>query len=454
MKNIITNIDSRSPLAESIKTLRTNLQFMRKNKGLQTILVTSTLPSEGKSWVSSNLAVAFAQAGKKTLLIDSDMRKGTAHYIFDLPLTPGLSNYLSGVNMSDNNYHITSVMQETEIENLRVITAGDIPPNPSELIMSDKMKDLFEELEQVADVVIFDGTPSVLVTDAIILSRMVTSTVIIAEYNKTKMTNLKQVKEDIEKVGGKIAGVVLNKIPVKGRGYGYGKYGYGKYGYGYGTYGYSSYGSSVLPSVVKENPIKTIFKKIKSFFQKTALKIKQLAKIIKEKHKENAKIREEKRIERKKEAERIRLEKEKEAERIRIEKEKEAERIRIEKEKEAERIRIEKEQAEKIRQEKEKAEKLRIEQEKAEKKRLEKEKAEKLKLEKEKAEKLRIEKEKEEKLRLEREKAEKIRIEQEKEAERIRIEKEKEEEKLHTEEKIIKGDNYDRYTHTYFTRHR
>ncbi|MBR3153148.1 MAG: CpsD/CapB family tyrosine-protein kinase [Clostridia bacterium] len=252
MKNIVTSMDSKSPLSESIKTLRTNLQFMKPSKGLQTILVTSTLPTEGKSWVSSNLAVAFAQTGQRTVLIDGDMRKGTVHFLFDSNLTPGLSNFLSGVNLGKdenkyNNYNqedekteiekiredIKAVIQETEVENLYVITAGELPPNPSELIMSDRMNALLKGLEEFADVVIFDGTPSALVTDAIILSRMVNSTVIVAEYNKTKMNTLKQVKEDIEKVGGKIAGVVLNKIPEKESAYGYG-YSY-RYNYGYNS---------------------------------------------------------------------------------------------------------------------------------------------------------------------------------------------------------------------------
>ena len=239
MKNIITNMDSRSPLAESIKTLRTNLQFMNPSDGMQTILVTSTIPTEGKSWVSSNLAVAFAQAGKRTILIDGDMRKGTVHYLFDLPLTPGLSNFLSGVNFKRDNLEenpLKYIMQRSEVKNLSVITAGDIPPNPSELILSKRMEYLFSKLQEVADVVIFDGTPSLLVTDAVILSRMVNSTIIIAEYNKTKMNNLKQVKEDIEKVGGRVAGVVLNKVPAKEASYGYG------YGYDY------NYGTTLQPS--------------------------------------------------------------------------------------------------------------------------------------------------------------------------------------------------------------
>ena len=226
-KVVISDKESKSILAESVRTLRTNLQFMGKSKKTQTILVTSTTSGEGKSWVSSNLAAAYAQTGKRTILVDSDMRKGSINTIFDLPQTPGLSNYLSGVNISENG--LAEVLQKTEIENLYVITAGDIPPNPSELILSDQMLKLFEDLETFADVIIFDGTPSLIVTDSTIL---VDSTVLVAEYNKTKKNDLKQIKESITKVGGKIAGVVLNKIPVKNKkGYGYG-YAYG-YAYGY-----------------------------------------------------------------------------------------------------------------------------------------------------------------------------------------------------------------------------
>ncbi len=280
MKNIVTNVDSRSPLAEAVKTLRTNLQFMQPSEGLQTVLITSTLPSEGKSWVTSNLAVAFAQTGKKTVIVDADMRKGTMHYLFDLPLTPGLSNYLSGVNLKKNS-SISSVLQETEVENLYVITAGDIPPNPSELLLSEKIDKLFKELEKIADIVIFDGTPSLLVTDAMILSRKVNSTIIIAEYNRTKTNNLKQVKEEIEKVGGKVAGVVLNKVPTKGKGYGYGY----SYGYNY-RYGYD-YEYNDLPTVKSDN-------KVIAFFQKFIEKIKKLLKELSIKLKEYKKNRLEK----------------------------------------------------------------------------------------------------------------------------------------------------------------
>ena len=225
MRKIVTNSESKSPIAESIRALRTNLQFMNYTNGLQTILMTSTVSGEGKSWVAANLATAFAQTGKRTVLVDADMRKGTVHTTFGLELTPGLSNYLSGVYMQKTD--IRSVVRGTPIENLYVITAGDIPPNPSELLLSDKMKDMLEDLKGFADVVIFDGTPSMLVTDAMILARLVGATVIVSEYNRTRIGDLKLVKQNLENVGAKIAGVVLNKIPTKAKRYGYG-YGYGE----------------------------------------------------------------------------------------------------------------------------------------------------------------------------------------------------------------------------------
>lgn len=227
-QEIIMKTNPRSPLAESIKALRTNLQFMKPSKGLQTILITSTLPAEGKSWISLNLAAAFAQTGKKTVIIDSDMRKETLRYVFDFNITSGLSNYLSGVNM-DEKQNVYSILQKTGIDNLYAITAGDMPPNPSELLLSERMENLFKELEEIVDIVILDGTPSILVSDSVILSRLVNSTVIVSQYNRTKMTDLKLVKESVEQVGGKISGIVLNQVPNKGTIY--------EYGYGYGYYG-------------------------------------------------------------------------------------------------------------------------------------------------------------------------------------------------------------------------
>ena len=188
-KEIITFREPKSPISEIFRTLRTNVQFANTKRGLHSLLITSTSPSEGKSWVSSNLAVAFAQAGKKVILVDCDMRKGRQFSIFGVSPTPGLSNYLSGINSNgeDSNPNILSYLKETEVENLYLLPAGNIPPNPSELLVSEQMAQAVEELKSVCDLVIFDGTPSSLVTDAVIISRYVDKTLIVSAYKITKM---------------------------------------------------------------------------------------------------------------------------------------------------------------------------------------------------------------------------------------------------------------------------
>lgn len=227
-KEIITFREPKSPISEIFRTLRTNVQFANTKRGLHSLLITSTTPGEGKSWVSANLAVAFAQAGKKVILVDCDMRKGRQFSIFNISPTPGLSNFLSGINSNgeDSSSNILSYIRETEVENLYIIPAGNIPPNPSELLVSEQMMQAVEELKNVCDLVIFDGTPCSLVTDAVIISRYVDTTLIVSAYKTTKMDDLEKVKKDIENVGGKIAGVVINKVPTSQKQY-YATYYYG-----------------------------------------------------------------------------------------------------------------------------------------------------------------------------------------------------------------------------------
>ena len=229
-KEVITARDPRSPISELFRTLRTNIQFMNSKNRLKSLLVTSTSPSEGKSWVSSNLATTFAQAGKNVILVDSDMRKGRLFNIFATTPSPGLSNYLSGIN-ADGEFcgdeDITKFIRKTEISNLYLLPAGSIPPNPSELLVSDKMTELMNKLEDMCDIVIYDGTPTSLVTDSLIISRNVDTTIIVSAYNQTKLEDLETIKRDILNVGGKIAGVVINKMPTTKKGY-YSSYYYGQ----------------------------------------------------------------------------------------------------------------------------------------------------------------------------------------------------------------------------------
>ena len=181
MSSELTTITNpKSPIAEAYRTLRTNIQFMNTNNNLKTLLLTSTVPAEGKSLVAANLAATFAQANKRVVLIDCDMRKGRQHNIFGTSPKPGLSNYLSGMDEKNpDEIDISKYIQKTEVENLLIMTAGNIPPNPSELLVSEQMIKLLDELKEVCDIVIIDGTPCELVTDAIILSRIVDSTVVV-----------------------------------------------------------------------------------------------------------------------------------------------------------------------------------------------------------------------------------------------------------------------------------
>ena len=218
-KELIVKEDPKSPISEIFRTLRTNIQFMNTKNKLKSLLVTSTIAGEGKSWVSSNLAATFAQAGKKVIILDADMRKGRQYRIFDVSPRPGLSNYLSGVTENDKEVDLADYVQETEIENLFVIPAGNVPPNPSELLVSESMLHLLEKLKEICDIVIIDGPPTQLVTDSLILTRIADSTVIIAEGNKTKKEILRRIVANIQKVGGKIAGVVLNKMKLSSKKY-------------------------------------------------------------------------------------------------------------------------------------------------------------------------------------------------------------------------------------------
>ena len=221
-KELIAELDPKSPISEVFRTLRTNIQFMNTKGKLKTILVTSTFPGEGKSWVASNLAVTFAQAGKKVVLIDADMRKGRQYNIFGISPIPGLSNYLSGVDIDNDERDVTDIadyVQDTEVDNLFVMPAGNIPPNPSELLISPQMVDLLEQLKDLCDIVIVDGTPNELVTDSLILTRLVDSTIIVTAAKQTKKDNLRRAIQNIQNVGGKIAGVVVNKVPIAAKKY-------------------------------------------------------------------------------------------------------------------------------------------------------------------------------------------------------------------------------------------
>lgn len=220
---LIVNSNPKSIISEGIKTLRTNLQFADIDKTMKTVLFTSSLPGEGKSFVASNLAVAFAQNGSKTLIVDADLRKGREHHIFNIKNDKGLSNLL--IDDVEKNYK--KYIKKTDIENLSIMTMGTIPPNPSELLNSEKTQILVNKLKEEYDMIIFDSVPVNGLTDALILSNYIDKTVIVCAIKVTPTDLLNKTKKSLQNVGADIAGIIVNKVPTDDSTY-YNKY-YSKY---------------------------------------------------------------------------------------------------------------------------------------------------------------------------------------------------------------------------------
>ncbi|MER1984840.1 MAG: CpsD/CapB family tyrosine-protein kinase [Solibacillus sp.] len=218
-RQLITSVNPKSVIAEQFKIIRTNLNFSMPQENLRSIVITSTQMSEGKSTISSNLGVTYAQAGKKVIFVDADMRKPTVHHTFGLKNTTGLSNLLiKELKMND-------VIQQTNIENLDVVTSGPIPPNPAELLTSSELKVLLEELKQSYDLVIFDAPPVLPVTDAQIISNIMDGTVLVVNSGETEKEGVLKAKELLEKSKANLLGVVLNNVTLEDNNYYYRYYG-------------------------------------------------------------------------------------------------------------------------------------------------------------------------------------------------------------------------------------
>lgn len=207
--NLITAINPKSPISEGYRMLRTNIEFSTINYKLQIIMVTSSKPSEGKSTTCANMAVAFAQANKKVLLIDADLRKPSQHYIFGKTNRNGLTTALF------NQKVLADVIQQTDMENLSLINAGPTPPNPSELLSSDQMAVMLSRAREIYDVIIIDTPPIMSVTDAQIVATQSDGVVLVVDSGKVKKDVVLKAKASIEHVKAKLIGVVLNKINQK-----------------------------------------------------------------------------------------------------------------------------------------------------------------------------------------------------------------------------------------------
>ena len=218
---IVDKSDSKSYASECINTIRTNILYMNSTKNAKTILFTSCTPNEGKSWVSANVAASFADINKKVLLIDSDMRKGRSYKIFGVSNKYGLSEFLYSMtgDIKEDLLLANKFVQETRIPNLHILTNGNIPHNPSELLASSYMKELVALFKNTYDIIILDAPPCKLVTDSIILSTIVDSTVLVVNSSKTSINDIKEVKKSIELVDGEIIGAILNKVKMSGKTY-------------------------------------------------------------------------------------------------------------------------------------------------------------------------------------------------------------------------------------------
>lgn len=218
--NLVTQNDPKNPAAEAYRVIRTGIQFAQAGKELQTIALTSCTPNEGKSTTIANLAVVLTQAGKSVLLIDCDMRNPTVHKNFNLSNKVGLSSCISmGTALSD-------AVQKTSIEGLYALTGGVIPPNPSELLGSEQMKNVLQRAKEQYDYVLIDTPPVMPVTDALIVSRFVDGMILVIASAEVKVEMARDVKNQLVNAGANILGVVLNKVRSEHHGYGYGYYYY------------------------------------------------------------------------------------------------------------------------------------------------------------------------------------------------------------------------------------
>ena len=208
-KLLITIESPRSPISEQYRTLRTNIQYASIDKELKTIMITSPNPGEGKSTTIANLAIVFAQQGKKVLIVDTDLRKPTIHYTFQLQNTVGLTNVLMKQSV------LGEAIQQTPVTDLFILNCGTIPPYPAELLGSSMMSQLIERLKVDFDIVLFDTPPLLAVTDAQILANKCDASILVLKSSSTEIAEAIRSKDILKNASSRLLGTVLNKKKMK-----------------------------------------------------------------------------------------------------------------------------------------------------------------------------------------------------------------------------------------------
>ena len=223
---LITIQQPRAPISEAYRKLRTGIQFASiDNPDHSTLLVTSSNPSEGKSITAANLAAVMAQTGNRVLVLDADLRRPTQHSLFSLSNGRGLTSLLLKIDTARSQEEVKTLIDQivhpTSVKGLHVLTSGPIPPNPSELLDSSRMKLTLAALSQHYDIVVLDSPPVLAVTDAAVLSRLANNIVLVAYAGQTQRAHLKQAVEQLQDIKANIIGVVLNRLSARGDGYYY-----------------------------------------------------------------------------------------------------------------------------------------------------------------------------------------------------------------------------------------
>lgn len=208
----------KAPVSEAYRILRTNLQYTTVERPVKNVLITSSVPGEGKSFTAANLAIVSAQAGRKVVLVDADLRKPTQHKIFGVSNLRGLTNYL--VQGDD----ALGYLMATAEEGLFLLPSGPIPPNPADLLGSRRMEQLLLNLAEHYQAVIVDAPPVLPVTDAAVLSSKVEGVILVVRHGETKIELVRQAKERLELSRGRILGCVLNREKIKAQEYYYYSY--------------------------------------------------------------------------------------------------------------------------------------------------------------------------------------------------------------------------------------